>query len=128
MANTPNSTMAPPGSGCATRPTMVDTKIASNRQEAGVMPSEQPVVIERSDVQLAAAHVGRAEALLKGNDADGAMRELTRAAYLDPYSARAHEVMARAYLAKGEKDKAAKDEDVSTEGVAFAYLMRGVHW
>jgi NAD(P)-dependent dehydrogenase (short-subunit alcohol dehydrogenase family) len=30
--------------------------------------------------------------------------------------------------AKGEKDKAAKDEDVSTEGVAFAYLMRGVHW
>jgi NAD(P)-dependent dehydrogenase (short-subunit alcohol dehydrogenase family) len=30
--------------------------------------------------------------------------------------------------AKGEKDKAAKDEEVSTEGVAFAYLMRGVHW
>ena len=30
--------------------------------------------------------------------------------------------------AKGETDKAAKDEEVSTEGVAFAYLMRGVHW
>jgi NAD(P)-dependent dehydrogenase (short-subunit alcohol dehydrogenase family) len=30
--------------------------------------------------------------------------------------------------AKGDVDKAAKDEDVSTEGVAFAYLMRGVHW
>ncbi|CAN5150495.1 SDR family oxidoreductase [soil metagenome] len=30
--------------------------------------------------------------------------------------------------AKGDKDKQAKDEDVSTEGVAFAYLMRGVHW
>ena len=30
--------------------------------------------------------------------------------------------------AKGDADKAAKDEDVSTEGVAFAYLMRGVHW
>ncbi len=30
--------------------------------------------------------------------------------------------------AKGSGDKAAKDEDVSTEGVAFAYLMRGVHW
>jgi NAD(P)-dependent dehydrogenase (short-subunit alcohol dehydrogenase family) len=30
--------------------------------------------------------------------------------------------------AKGDTDKAAKDEDVSTEGVAFAYLMRGVHW
>ncbi|MDQ3571916.1 MAG: SDR family oxidoreductase [Actinomycetota bacterium] len=30
--------------------------------------------------------------------------------------------------AKGAADKAAKDEEVSTEGVAFAYLMRGVHW
>jgi short-subunit dehydrogenase len=30
--------------------------------------------------------------------------------------------------AKGDPDKAAKDEEVSTEGVAFAYLMRGVHW
>ena len=32
--------------------------------------------------------------------------------------------------AKGEKAKARphKDEEVSTEGVAFAYLMRGVHW
>ncbi|MDQ3729307.1 MAG: SDR family oxidoreductase [Actinomycetota bacterium] len=30
--------------------------------------------------------------------------------------------------AKGGADKAAKDEEVSTEGVAFAYLMKGVHW
>ena len=30
--------------------------------------------------------------------------------------------------AKGGADKTAKDEEVSTEGVAFAYLMRGVHW
>ena len=32
--------------------------------------------------------------------------------------------------AKGEKEKAAAtpEEEVSTEGVAFAYLMRGVHW
>jgi NAD(P)-dependent dehydrogenase (short-subunit alcohol dehydrogenase family) len=32
--------------------------------------------------------------------------------------------------AKGEKAKeaAAPEEEVSTEGVAFAYLMRGVHW
>jgi len=30
--------------------------------------------------------------------------------------------------AKGDQDKAAKDEEVSSEGVAFAYLMRGVHW
>ncbi|MGH2956780.1 MAG: SDR family oxidoreductase [Solirubrobacterales bacterium] len=34
--------------------------------------------------------------------------------------------------AKGKKEKEdgkpAKDEELSTEGVAFAYLMRGVHW
>ena len=32
--------------------------------------------------------------------------------------------------AKGEKEKekAGPEEEVSTEGVAFAYLMRGVHW
>jgi NAD(P)-dependent dehydrogenase (short-subunit alcohol dehydrogenase family) len=31
--------------------------------------------------------------------------------------------------AKGEKEKAeARDEEASTEQVAFAYLMRGVHW
>jgi NAD(P)-dependent dehydrogenase (short-subunit alcohol dehydrogenase family) len=30
---------------------------------------------------------------------------------------------------KGKEDgKPAKDEELSTEGVAFAYLMRGVHW
>jgi hypothetical protein len=30
---------------------------------------------------------------------------------------------------KEKKDgKPAKDEELSTEGVAFAYLMRGVHW
>ncbi len=37
----------------------------------------------------------------------------------------------RKELPAGEKAEAkedAKEEDVSTEGVAFAYLMRGVHW
>ena len=31
---------------------------------------------------------------------------------------------------KGKKDDEApaKEEELSTEGVAFAYLMRGVHW
>jgi len=29
---------------------------------------------------------------------------------------------------KKDGDKPAKDEELSTEGVAFAYLMRGVHW
>jgi hypothetical protein len=29
---------------------------------------------------------------------------------------------------KKEDGKPAKDEELSSEGVAFAYLMRGVHW
>jgi hypothetical protein len=35
----------------------------------------------------------------------------------------------RAAKGKAEEDgKPAKEEELSTEGVAFAYLMRGVHW
>jgi NAD(P)-dependent dehydrogenase (short-subunit alcohol dehydrogenase family) len=30
--------------------------------------------------------------------------------------------------ARGEREEADKDEQVSSEGIAFAYLMRGVHW
>lgn len=83
------------------------------RPLARVVSAEQPLSIERSDVQLAVGHVGRAEALLKGNDADGAMRELTRAVYLDPYSAHAHDLMARAYLRRGERDKAVNELQMS---------------
>jgi hypothetical protein len=35
----------------------------------------------------------------------------------------------KAAKGKAEGDgKPAKEEELSTEGVAFAYLMRGVHW
>jgi len=77
-----------------------------SRRLGRVMRAERPMLIERSDVELAVAHVGRADALLKANDTDGALRELTRAAYLDPYSARAHELLARAHLQRGEKERA----------------------
>ena len=45
----------------------------------------------------------------------------------------AYKLFPESKAAKGEdkkKDgaKAGKDEELSTEGVAFAYLMRGVHW
>src|ERR1043166_8780721 len=78
-----------------------------------VMSAEQPIVIERSDSQLAAGHVGHAEKLLGVDDSDGAMRELTRAVYLDPYSARAHALMAQAHLAKGERAKAVNELQMS---------------
>ena len=45
----------------------------------------------------------------------------------------AYKLFPESKAAKGEDkkkdgDKPAKDEELSTEGVAFAYLMRGVHW
>jgi Tfp pilus assembly protein PilF len=83
------------------------------RRLGRVLLSEVPITIERSDVELAVAHVGRADALFKANDTDGALRELTRAAYLDPYSARAHELLARVHLHRGEKEKAVSELQMS---------------
>ena len=44
----------------------------------------------------------------------------------------AYKLFPESGAAKGDKkkdgEKPAKDEELSTEGVAFAYLMRGVHW
>jgi NAD(P)-dependent dehydrogenase (short-subunit alcohol dehydrogenase family) len=42
----------------------------------------------------------------------------------------AYKLFPESGAAKGqkEKEKKEKDEELSTEGVAFAYLMRGVHW
>jgi Flp pilus assembly protein TadD len=78
-----------------------------------VMMDEQPLVVDRTDLQLAATHIGRADALLKASDVEGALRELTRASYLDPYSARAHALMARAHTARGDKEKAVNELQMS---------------
>jgi Flp pilus assembly protein TadD len=56
----------------------------------------------RSDAELAAAQAGRAERLLAEGEADAAYLALTRAAYLDPYSARIHRLLARAREGRGE--------------------------
>ena len=74
---------------------------------------EWPLAIERSDVETAVAHVGKADALLKAKDVEGALRELTRSAYLDPYSPRAHELLARAHLMRNEKEKAMNELQMS---------------
>jgi hypothetical protein len=77
-----------------------------SRRLGRVVAWEQPLLVDRSEGQLAAAHVGRADGLLRANDAEGALRELTRAAYLDPYKPRTHELMARAHLGRGDREKA----------------------
>lgn len=60
----------------------------------------------RSDAELAATHAARGERLLEAGDAGAALGELTRAAYLDPYGARVHRLLARAQRTRGEHDKA----------------------
>jgi tetratricopeptide (TPR) repeat protein len=61
---------------------------------------------ERTDAEVAAGLVGRGERRLAAGDADGALRELGRAAYLDPYAQRVHLLLARAYRAKGDRPRA----------------------
>jgi tetratricopeptide (TPR) repeat protein len=61
---------------------------------------------ERTNAEVAASLIGRAERRLAGGDADGALRELGRAAYLDPYAQRVHLLLARAYRAKGDRERA----------------------
>jgi Flp pilus assembly protein TadD len=71
--------------------------------------SERPLVLDadaRSDAELAAVHLGRAAKLLEAGDQPGAVRELMRAVYLDPYGARAHLLLARAHRAQGDAEKA----------------------
>jgi tetratricopeptide (TPR) repeat protein len=60
----------------------------------------------RSDAELAATHAARGERLLEAGDAATALAELTRAAYLDPYGARIHRLLARAQRARGDHEKA----------------------
>jgi tetratricopeptide (TPR) repeat protein len=55
---------------------------------------------------LLLAHLDRAEALLAAGRHQAAAGVLQRAAYLDPFSGRAHRLMARAYRAQGELELA----------------------
>lgn len=77
-----------------------------------ILPSERLLVLDqegRSDAELAASHLVRAEKLLEGAETEGALRELNQAAYLDPYGARVHRLLARAHRAHGDSDKAVSE-------------------
>ena len=60
----------------------------------------------RTAAEVLAGIIGRAERLSADGDSAGALRELNRAAYLDPYSPRIHVLLARAHRTRGERDKA----------------------
>jgi tetratricopeptide (TPR) repeat protein len=68
---------------------------------------------DRSDAELGAVHLGRAAKLEEGGDQEAALRELMQAVYLDPYGARGHLLLARAYRSAGEGEKAVSELRVS---------------
>jgi len=74
-----------------------------------ILPSERMLAADRagrSAPEVAAMLVGRGERLLRAGDLDGALRELTRAVYLDPYASRVHLLLGRTHRARGEWEKA----------------------
>jgi tetratricopeptide (TPR) repeat protein len=74
-----------------------------------ILPSERlrpDARAERSESEVAAGLVGRAERRLAAGDAPGALRDLERAAYLDPYAQKVHLLLARAHRAQGDRERA----------------------
>lgn len=77
-----------------------------------VVPGERFLNLSRgarTSEEVAAGLVGRAEKLKAQGDTDGALRELTRAAYLDPHSPRIHVLLARAYRDRGVREQAVNE-------------------
>jgi len=60
----------------------------------------------RSEAEVAAGLVGKAQRLFRAGDLPGALAELTRAAYLDPYATGVHMQLARVHRARGDRELA----------------------
>lgn len=84
----------------------------AQRRFERVIPWERSIEFDQErwgDRQYAASHLGRGEKLHEGGDLAGARREFTQAAYLDPYSDRAHLRLARLEGQEGHPEKAASE-------------------
>jgi tetratricopeptide (TPR) repeat protein len=80
-----------------------------SRRLERILETERPMAVDpeaRSEAELAAVHSGRAGKLRDAGDLDGALRELTRAAYLNPYDSGVHLELGRAYRTRGDKELA----------------------
>jgi tetratricopeptide (TPR) repeat protein len=80
-----------------------------NRRFERILTSERPLVIDhesRSGAEMAASSAARGEKLAEAGEKEAALAELTRAAYLDPYSPRPHVLLARIHREQGEGEKA----------------------
>jgi Flp pilus assembly protein TadD len=77
-----------------------------------ILPAERAAVLPRAALtpaELVARLLSRAERLLASGDYDGALRELSQAAFLDPHVPRVHVLLARAHRARGDKEKAVNE-------------------
>jgi tetratricopeptide (TPR) repeat protein/TolB-like protein len=74
-----------------------------------ILPAERLLDLDRggrSEAEVAAGLVGRAQRLFRAGDLSGALAELTRASYLDPYAGGAHVLLARVHRARGDRELA----------------------
>jgi tetratricopeptide (TPR) repeat protein len=74
-----------------------------------IMPAERLLDLDRggrSEAEVAAGLVGKAQRLYRSGDLPGALAELTRAAYLDPYASGVHTQLARVHRARGDRELA----------------------
>jgi tetratricopeptide (TPR) repeat protein len=99
-----------------------------------ILPSERPFSLgpeTRSEAEVAAALLVRAQRLLDTGDSAGALQEANRAVYLDPYSIRIHLLLARIHRARGDRERALSEfrmalwnEDDAAVRVEVAQLLR----
>lgn len=80
-----------------------------NRRFERILSAERPFAPareSRTDAELAAALLGKAQRLFDAGDVQGALPEATRAGYLDPYNRAVHLLLARLHRHKGDREKA----------------------
>jgi tetratricopeptide (TPR) repeat protein len=78
--------------------------------------SERLLMLERTprtEAEVAAGLTVRAERLLLAGEAEAALRELARAAYLDPTPPQVHILLGRAYRQTGARDRAVSEYQVA---------------
>ena len=74
-----------------------------------IVPAERLLDLDRggrSEAEVAAGLVGKAQRLIRTGDLPGALAELTRAAYLDPYASGVHTQLAHVHRARGDRELA----------------------
>jgi tetratricopeptide (TPR) repeat protein len=84
-------------------------RVDLGRRFERIQPAERLLVLsrgKRTPAEVAAGLIGKAERLAATGDHAAAVRELERAAYLDPHADRIHLLLARAYRASGQGERA----------------------